>query len=54
MEPKDALLVGLVGDLLVVGRKTKGAYPDIINAIQGEDAVRLYKELTTQKENKEK
>ena len=54
MEPKDAVIVSLVGDLLVVGRKTPGAVPDIINAIQGEDAVRLYNELTTRKENKEK
>ena len=54
MQPKDTLLVSLVGDLLVVGRKNPGEVPLVINAFKGEDAVRLYKELTTLKENKEK
>ena len=51
VKPVDTLLVSFVGDLLVVGKKTPGDVPNIINAIKGEDAVRLYKELTTQKKN---
>lgn len=49
MEPVNTLLVSFVDDLLIVGRKAKGDIPEIINAIKGDDAVRLYKELTTKK-----
>lgn len=49
MKKQDALLVSIVGDILVVGRKTDGNVPDIINAIQGEEAIDLYNRLTTVK-----
>ena len=36
--------------VLVVGRKRKNQSIEIINAFQGEEALKLYKKLTTQKE----
>lgn len=39
-DPKDAVLI--------VGRKKPGKAADVINAFQGEEAVELYKKLTTQ------
>lgn len=50
MELKDTVIVSIAGDVLIVGRKTPGNPTDIVNAIKGEDAVRLYKELITKKE----
>ena len=32
-------------NLMIVGKKSKGEAVEIINAIQGEDAARLYNEL---------
>ena len=49
MKKQDALLVSIVGDILVVGRKNEGDVPVIINAFQGEEAVELYNRLTTVK-----
>ena len=34
-------------NLMVVGKKNKGEAVEIINALQGEDAARLYNELIT-------
>lgn len=52
----DTLLVGLdishgkdVG-VLIVGRRRPNESVQIINAFQGEDALRLYNELVTKKE----
>ena len=36
-------------NLMVVGKKSKGEAVEIINALQGEDAARLYNELITKK-----
>ena len=36
-------------NLRIVGKKSKGEAVEIINAIQGEDAARLYNELITKK-----
>ena len=43
MKTEDCLLVSISNDILVVGRKTKGQFPEIINAFQGEEAKELYK-----------
>ena len=46
----DTILVSLVNDVLIVGRKnTKRDFPDIINAFQGEEAKELYSRLVTKK-----
>lgn len=37
-------------NLMVVGKKSKGEAVEIINALQGEDATRLYNELITKKD----
>lgn len=37
-------------NLMIVGKKSKGEAVEIINAIQGEDAARLYNELITKKD----
>lgn len=44
----DALIVTYDPEkhILLVGRKTKGMYPDVINAFQGADADDIYKQLT--------
>lgn len=44
----DALIVTYDSEkrILLVGRKTKGMYPDVINAFQGADADDIYKQLT--------
>lgn len=34
-------------EILIVGRKTSGEVVNIVNAFQGEEAVELYKKLTT-------
>lgn len=34
-------------EILIVGRKTPSEVIDIVNAFQGEEAVELYKKLTT-------
>ena len=36
-------------NLMVVGKKNKGEAVEVINAIQGEDAARLYNELITKR-----
>ena len=36
-------------NLMVVGKKNKGEAVEVINAIQGEDAARLYSELITKR-----
>ena len=53
MEIVDTLLVsynpsnGDENEVLIVGRKPKGREANIVNAFQGEEAVELYKKLTT-------
>lgn len=47
---EDTLLVGLHGDVLVIGRKRPNESIDIINAFKGEEAVELYERLITKKE----
>lgn len=44
----DALLITYDPEkhILLVGRKTKGQFPDVINAFQGADADDIYKQLT--------
>lgn len=44
----DALIVTYDPEkhILLVGRKTKGQFPDVINAFQGADADDIYKQLT--------
>ena len=44
----DALIVTYDPEkhILLVGRKTKGMYPDVINAFQGADANDIYNQLT--------
>ena len=55
----DTLLVSIDlstnGDnaVLLVGRKRKNETVDIVNAFQGEEAVELYKRLTTVKKGEE-
>lgn len=49
MKTEDCLLVSISNDILVVGRKTKGQFPEIINAFQGEEAKELYKKLVEKK-----
>lgn len=49
MKTEDCLLVSISNDVLVVGRKTTGEYPVIINAFQGEEAKELYKKLVEKK-----
>lgn len=44
-EVKDALLVSIVNDILVVGRKEPNQAATVINAFQGEEAIALYKAL---------
>lgn len=46
---EDVLLVGINGDVLIVGRKRPNESVDIINAFQGEKATELYKKLTEKK-----
>ena len=46
---EDILLVGINGDVLIVGRKRPNESVDIINAFQGEKATELYKKLTEKK-----
>lgn len=51
----EALLVSVTYDangkvnLMVVGKKRKNESVEIVNAFQGEDAVRLYNELITKR-----
>lgn len=51
----EALLVSVTYDvngkvnLMVVGKKCKNESVEIVNAFQGEDAVRLYNELITKR-----
>lgn len=35
--------------ILIIGRKSDGDHINIINALQGEEALEFYKKLTTQK-----
>lgn len=44
----DALIVTYDPEkhILLVGRKTPGQFPDIVNAFQGADADDIYKQLT--------
>lgn len=44
----DALIVTYDPDkhILLVGRKTPGQFPDIVNAFEGADADDIYKQLT--------
>ena len=44
----DALIVTYDPEkrILLVGRKTKGQFPDVINAFQGADADDIYKQRT--------
>lgn len=44
----DALIVTYDPEkhILLVGRKTKGMFPDVINAFEGADADDIYKQLT--------
>lgn len=44
---KDALLVSIVNDILIVAKKGEGEVPQIINAFQGEEAKALYNKLVT-------
>ena len=51
---EDTLLVGISFSekdtgVLIVGRKRKDHAIDIVNAFQGEEALELYKKLTTKK-----
>ena len=56
MQSEDCVLVGFSQQtdrdhaVLIVGRQTKKGI-DIINAIQGEEAIELYKRLITKKGN---
>lgn len=50
----DVLLIGFDDfsnddPILIIGRKSEGDSINIINALQGEEALELYKKLTTQK-----
>lgn len=51
----EALLVSVTYDangkvnLMVIGKKRKNESVEIVNAFQGEDAVRLYNELITKR-----
>lgn len=48
---KDALLVSIVNDILIVAKKPEGEVPQIINAFQGEEAKALYNKLVTETKN---
>ena len=54
----DSLLIcidtstGKDNEVLIVGRKRKNQTLEIVNAFQGEEAVDLYKKLTTKPEKK--
>lgn len=56
----EALLVSVTYDtngkvnLMVVGKKRKNESVEIVNAFQGEDAVRLYNELITKRVHNDK
>lgn len=41
----DTILVSVVNDILIVGRKKPNEVVEIINAFQGEEAIELYKKL---------
>lgn len=45
----DALLVTLVNDILIVGRKELNQSVTIVNAFQGEEAIDIYQKLITKK-----
>lgn len=49
MNNTDTILVGLSGDVLIVGRKDKNKPMKVINAFQGEEAHELYRRLTEKK-----
>ena len=56
MVTSDSLIIGFnrqvdgtVSTVLIVGRKTPGEVPDIINAFQGAEAEELYRKLTEKK-----
>ncbi len=49
MEKADALLISIVNDILVVGRKRPNESVEIVNAFQGEEAKELYSRLVTKK-----
>lgn len=48
----DALIVTYDPDkhIVLVGRKTAGQFPDIVNAFEGEDADYIYRRLLIKKE----
>lgn len=48
---KDALLVSIVNDILIVAKKGEGEVPQIVNAFQGEEAKALYNKLVTVSKN---
>lgn len=45
----EALLVGRIDDILIVGKKRKGNALEIVNAFLGEEAEELYNRLITVK-----
>lgn len=45
----EALLVGKIDDILIVGKKRKGNALEIVNAFLGEEAEELYNRLITVK-----
>lgn len=55
MDVCESLLIGFDSTngkdntVLIVGRKTPGEIVEVVNAFQGEEAIELYKKLTTKK-----